>query len=479
MRQLLARHLKFVITTAVALAAVIGIGAYVVVTGVSRREQQTTAQYREATVTRGDIREMVSATGPVAANHKTNLAFLLSGAIQQINVTEGQRVAKNDLLMKLDTSKLELDLTNAQLTVQLQQIAYNQLVGGKSKYDVAAARAAVARSAAQLAQLTQAPDEDTVRLAQQNYEQAQNNLWQIQASRDQIVKAFQLGISPQHQVDEANKDVESAEIAVKIAAEQVLNAQQGVSSQDIASARATLAQSQASLNRLLEAPTAADIELARVQIEQADVAVDNARLSIRNAQLLAPFAGVVAQINFQLGEQAGPGQAALVLLDDSAYHVDMMVDEVDIARVAEDQLAFIKLDAAPNAKITGHVGRIAPDGVTVRGVMSYAVRVEIDSADVPLKDGMTATIDIVVSQVTNVLLVPNWAIRFDKKTGDAYVNIRRPNGTIEEIKVVIGQRGELQSEVQQGLKEGDIVVVSLEPENPFGSQGQSQQQGQQ
>jgi len=473
MRNLL--HNRFVrVAVAVGVIALIGVGAILLkVVQPASQVQQGASQYRSAKVVRGDIRETVSATGPVEAKERSHLSFLLSGSVAEVDVVEGQRVQKGDLLMKLDTSQYELDLANAQLTVELQQIAYNQLVTGANKFDIAAARAAISRSAAQLAQLTSAPNEDTVRLAQTSYELAQSNLWRAEAGRDQVVGLYQAGKAAQHQVDEANKDVESAELSVKIAEQQLLNAQQGVSSQDIAAARANLAQSQASLNRLLEEPTETDVELARVQIEQAKLSIDSARLTIDNAALTAPFAGIIGEVNFQTGEQVAPGQSALLLLGDSAYHIDLLVDEVDIARVTAGQIAFVRLDAAPSSALTGHVSRIAPDGITVRGVVSYEVRIELDPSDLPIKDGMTATVDIIVSELTNILVIPNWAIRFDRKTGDAFVNIRRDDGTIEEIQVKIGTRGESTSEVIEGLVEGDEVVVSLDRQNPFTAPTQS------
>lgn len=447
--------------------------------------QPLPAAYREATIARGDLRETASATGPVKARQRSDMSFLLPGSVGQINAAEGQHVRAGDTLMSLDVSKFQFDLTDAQLTLESQQIAFNQLVQGPDKYDVAAARAAVGRAAAQLAQLTEPPSEDTIRLAQQNLETQRDNLYSAQARRDQIVAVMNLprklskasaGQFADQDYYQALEDISSAELGVKIAEQQLLDAQQGTSSNDIAVARASLAQSQATLNRLLEGPTPDDLELANVQIQQAQVAVQAARSALTNAVLIAPFDGVIGKLNYLPGEQALPGQTALVVLDDSAYHVDVLIDEVDIARIKEGQVAFIKLDAYPDQQLSGHVIKIAPDATTLNGVVSYLVRVDLDKTGLALRDGMTATVDIVVSQLTNVLLVPNWAVRFDRTTGNAFVNIRRPDNTIEEIQIQVGQRGENYSEVRAGLKQGDVVVVSLDRQQLAGpgSQGSSQ-----
>lgn len=421
---------------------------------------QDQPDYRTGIVERGNLREVISVTGSVQAREHSDLAFLLPGKLDMIYVDVGQPVKAGDPLMKLDVSRFELDLLDAQLAVELQQIALDELLAGPDKFDVVAARAAVGQAYAQLEQISQPPDEETVEIAHQSLELSRNELWRRQAFRDQVRLQYGSGAP----VDAAEKDIESAELGVRIAEQQLINAQQGVSSYDIAVARASVAQAQATLNRLLEGPTEIDVELGRLQIKQAQLALQSARLSLENAVLDAPFAGTVAEVDYRVGEQVAPGLPALVLIDDAAFHVDVMVDEIDVARVKEGQLAFLQLDAWPDAQVSGHITRIAPDGISIAGVVSYQVRVKIDATDVPIRDGMTSTVDIVVTELTDVLLVPNWAVRFDRRTNEAFVNIRRPDGTIEEIKIEVGVRGETMSEVRQGLKEDDEVVVSLQRE---------------
>lgn len=424
---------------------------------IAGQEQQ---DYRTGIVERGNLREIISVTGPIRAREHSDLAFLLPGKVDAIYVDVGQWVKAGDPLIKLDVSRFELDLLDAQLAVELQQIALDELLAGPGKFDVLAARAAVGQAQSQLNQISQPPSEEVVAIAHQNLDLSRNDLWRRQAFRDQMRLQYGSGAP----VDAAEKDIESAELGVKIAEQQLINAQQGVSSYDIAVARASVAQAQATLNRLLEGPTDIDIELGRLQIKQAQLALQSARLSMENAVLDAPFAGTVAGISYRVGEQVSPGLRALVLIDDTEFNVDVMIDEIDVVRIKEGQLAFLKLDAWPNAQVSGHVTRIAPDGVSVTGVVSYQVRVNIDATDVPIRDGMTSTVDIVVTELTDVLLVPNWAIRFDRRTNEAFINIRRPDGTIEEIEIEVGVRGETMSEVRRGLKEGDEVVVSLQRE---------------
>lgn len=450
-----------------AAAALILIGGGALAVSASSKSAAAQSAYREAAITKGDLRETVSATGPVKAHQRSDMSFLLSAPVGEIPVTGGQRVKSGDTLMSLDTSSYQLDLASAQLALEAQQIAYNQMVQAPDKYDIAAARAAVARSSAQLAQLQEPPNEDSVRLAQQNLELQRDNLYKAQQARDSLNFLFKHSKFNQGRVTEddfnnSNLDVAASELSVQIAEQELIDAQQGVSSHDIAAAQASLGQSLATLNRILEGPTENDLALAKIQIDQAQLSVQSATSNLDNAILKAPFDGVIGKVNLVQGQQAVPGQTALVVLDDSSFHVDVLIDEVDIARVKEGQLAFVKLDAYPDQQFSGHVVRLSPDSVTSNGVVSYQVRVELDKTDVEIHDGMTATVDVVVSELTGVLLVPNWAVRFDRQTGQAFVNIREPDNTIQEVRIEVGQRGESVSEVRGGLKEGDVVVVSLD-----------------
>ena len=77
---------------------------------------------------------------------------------------------------------------------------------------------------------------------------------------------------------------------------------------------------------------------------------------------------------------------------------------------------------------------------------------------------MTATVDIVVDEVSGVLRIPNWAIRIDRRTGDTFVNVGGAEGGLVEIKVEVGLRGDAYSQVVGGLEQGQEVLVSQERE---------------
>jgi HlyD family secretion protein len=136
-----------------------------------------------------------------------------------------------------------------------------------------------------------------------------------------------------------------------------------------------------------------------------------------------------------------------VLADVNAFFLDVGVDEVDVARVAEGQAVTVTLDALPNALLTGKVEKIALLATNnASGVVSYSVRVLLDPAE------------IAVAEARDVVLVPNWAIRRDRESGLTYVGILR-NGVLGEVEVKLGLHNETYSEVTSGLAENDVVAV--------------------
>jgi HlyD family secretion protein len=141
------------------------------------------------------------------------------------------------------------------------------------------------------------------------------------------------------------------------------------------------------------------------------------------------------------------------------------VDEIDIGQIKMGQEVDIILDALSDAAVSGVITDIAPTADTTgTGVVTYLVTINIESDDVPLKPGMTANASIVVEEKDGALIVPNWAIRLDRETGQAFVNRLLADNTIEEVPVVTGLRNEQFSEIISGLTEGDVVVVTNERE---------------
>ncbi len=439
--------------------ALIGAGAFL-----AQARGRSPALPETATIRRGTLRVTLSAAGKIRPRAQAVLNFATAGTVAEIFVREGEAVRKGQPLARLDTTDLELAVRQAEVAYLTQQVVYSQTVQGPKPEELAAARAAVRSAQAALRALEQGPDPTDLEIARLNYEVAKNAIWQAQLTRDTIAGS---PLSAPIDVDLARARVGQAELQAEIARLQYEKMKAGARPEQLEAARAQLAQAQASLARLQ--PDALTVERTRLQLEQARLQLEQARRRLEQATLLAPFDGTVIAVNIEIGQVVGAGVpgGAIVLADLSDLYLDLTVDEVDVVRLKEGMPVEITLDALPGRSFRGHIDAIAPAATEAGGAATYRVRVVLDKRDPVLRAGMSANVEIEVERRENVLLVPNAAVRRDRETGRAFV-YRVVGDRAEEVEIRLGAQGETESEVLEGLQEGDRVVLGeVQPASAF------------
>ena len=234
----------------------------------------------------------------------------------------------------------------------------------------------------------------------------------------------------------------------------------GGTKNDVAISQATVDQRQAALDALTAPASDKDLAQAEANVAQASANLAKARLNRSHAELRAPFAATVATVNITAGDTAGSSQAAaIVLVDDSAFHVDVNISEADLGRLKIGQEAQVELDALPGQQLSGTLDYIAPVGTTQQNVTTYLTRVTLKqpAAGTPtLRVGLSAAVLIVTDKRSNVLLVPSGAVR-ETDTGPQ-VQVKRGNDTTL-VPLKTGLVGDSFTEVISGLQEGDVVVL--------------------
>ncbi|WP_279502671.1 efflux RND transporter periplasmic adaptor subunit [Aeromonas veronii] len=207
------------------------------------------------------------------------------------------------------------------------------------------------------------------------------------------------------------------------------------------------------------------------RVDEAQVAQVEARLSER--RLLAPFAGVVAEVNSKLGEYMTPSPPGVAmppvidLIDDRCLYVSAPIDEVDAARLKVGQSARVLLDAMPGRDFAATVTRIAP---YVKELEKQARTVEVEAVltaspgDVPLLIGYSADLEVEVTRATDVLRVAASSRADDgsvlRLEGDKLVRVV-PRWGVENWNWI---------EVTEGLAAGDRLAAQpgqIVGEGPF------------
>lgn len=242
--------------------------------------------------------------------------------------------------------------------------------------------------------------------------------------------------------------------------------------------------------------TEKDFAAAERKYKEADIAVSAARADVaaasiayqatKNAVVTAPSSGTIANLSLAVGDKVTAGGGSLTsgagtaTLDTSAalgaagtsqpvltianlsdnYSIKIALNEVDIPKVTLGQKATIKLDAFTRKSFRGIVTHVDTVGTNNQGVVTYNVLVAIENPYLYIKPGMTANVDIEVDRVTNVLMVPNSAVKPYK--GGRSVRIIDPKTKeMKNIPVQIGLKGTNNTQIIKGVTEGQEVITAL------------------
>ena len=203
-----------------------------------------------------------------------------------------------------------------------------------------------------------------------------------------------------------------------------------------------------------------------VKVKEASVELVNA--SLQRTQLRAPFAGVIAEINGELGEFVTPSPVGIPtpptvdLIDNTCLLIKAPIDEVDAPAVRAGQRALISLDAFKDKKFSGQVQRVAPYVLALEK-QSRTVEVEaiIDDPEMNvLLPGFSADVEVILDRRTGVLHVPTSVVMEDSSV---YV-IPSGGGMLEQRTIVTGLANWEQTEVLSGLAADEWVVKSIDRE---------------
>lgn len=418
--------------------------------------------YELATTRRGEIVATVNATGAVTPKNRASLTFASPGRITEIKVAVGDQVEAGQELAAIDARDLEQAVAQAEAMLRMSQARLAQAKRGATAEEIAAAKANLVSAEENLKRLQAGASARDIEIARLRWEQAKDQLWSAQAQRDATCGNPN---APSALKDQAQAAVASASMAAEIARLQYEQAQEGASANDLRAAEAQVAQAQANYARLARGPNAEEIYAAQAQVDQNAASLEQAKLRLEGATLRAPFAGTVAGINGRIGEVASGATPVITLVDLSSYHVDVSIDETSIGQVQVGQPAEIYLDAFPDRALAGKVTHVDPVGTLSQGLVNYRVTVEIEPTEVPLKADMTASVNIIVAQKPDVVLVPNRAVRRDR--AGRYVEVV-VDGRVRRQDIEVGLANESETEVTSGLDEGVQVVVSTPRQSLLG-----------
>ena len=157
-------------------------------------------------------------------------------------------------------------------------------------------------------------------------------------------------------------------------------------------------------------------DVARASTQSAQVNLERARRNLEYATIRAPISGVVIERNVDVGQTVAASFSApqlfLIANDLSQMQILASVDESDIGLIREGQEARFTVQAYDDRTFTGKVRQVRLQSQMQENVVNYTVVVDVGNRDGLLLPGMTATVDFIIEQASDVLKVPNAALRF-------------------------------------------------------------------
>jgi RND family efflux transporter MFP subunit len=361
-------------------------------------------------VFRGDMVVTIPVSGNLEMPEKVNLSFGMSGEVIEVFVDKGDMVKKDQVLARLDTSAIEAQLDVAQLRLKALEI---------------------------------------------DYQIARNNLMQT--------------IYPRYTGTFLN-DLAGTWLAIEEIEAILTEARDLVEDWDAEGVALQLDEAEASLEKAKEKlhkgrwPMPFFVKTIELQTDQAALAIDIAlaemetiKVALPDAVLISPISGEVTWTELDRLEHVMATSPVITITDTSVLKMKAIADEMDMPDIKLGGEVEVTLDAWPDQQIEGVITYISPVGTQQSGIVFYETTIEMTNPGEELRDGMSATADIITDERNGVLLVPMSALI--RESGNYYVMKVIDEETTEKTQVKVGLDNDRYMEIIGGVSEGDKIVI--------------------
>jgi HlyD family secretion protein len=427
--------------------AALGVGGYFAYQYYQQQQEAAAAgNIQTVAAGRGGLTATVGATGTVRANQTANLAWQITGTVEKVPYDVGQKVKNGDILAALEQTSWPQSLIAAAADLIAAQKGRSDLDGQadqarvKALQDIQTFEGTRRDAQYQLDNFTTPSNQIGLSAAQ--------GLDKMRIALDAARKAFE----PYKYAPSGDKDRQDRRDALDTAQADYDSSVKRLQLETrLEVAKSNLKRALSDYEKYKDGPAKEDVQVA-------DARILAARTTLKLAQLTAPFDATITDVKIKPGDQAAPGLVGVRLDDLSHLLVDVQVSEIDVNRIREGQEAVLKFDAIPGKEYKGTVSHVAEVGLINQGVVNFIITVELTDPDQNVKSGMTGAVNLVVTQLSDVLKVPNRAVRL--QNGKRVVYLLK-NGKPTPINITLGATSDTESEVKEGdLKVGDPIVLN-------------------
>jgi HlyD family secretion protein len=437
------------IWTAIIILAII-VGGYEIYR--TTHPSSASSQYTISRARMGNIVQTVTGTGQVSAANQVSIPSLVSGTIESIDVSVGQHVNEGDLiatidptnaLNSLDNAKIALakltetpkqtDLSNAQDAVnQSYTTAFNAISGlfidlqtvmpGMNSLLYGQGTFLSGQNSTQLTPTAQAyRDQAGVSYDKANAEYqtllAEYATLLRQSATTTIAADLSDAYSLAQSVANTLSDTQNAVTYITTNQPNYLSKDSNTTQSDVTAWSNTVNGDVSSLLNAQNGITTAENALTTLitgadanDIQAAQLAVTEAQQTYDDYFIRAPFDGTIGLLPASIYQQASNGTSIATIVGDQKI-ATLSLDEVDAATVKVGDPVSLTFNAINNFTATGTVAEVDLVGTVSSGVVSYGVKVNINTADPRINPGMSVNATITTNEIDDVLIVPASAIK--------------------------------------------------------------------
>jgi HlyD family secretion protein len=379
---------------------------------------------------RGGMERVTSQPGTIRAFEFAPLYTKISGFVKTLNVDRGSKVKQGDLLAEIYDPERDVAVTQAEAQLEHSHAAVAQ---AQASISTAKALVLAAKSNQKAAKATH---DD--KIAQRDFRKKEY---------DRISDLVARRSAEERLKDEQLDDWHSAEAAV-------LAAEAGIDT-----AAAQLAEAMAKVEK-----AEADLKAARAQVVIAKANLQMAKVFVEYEKIRSPYDGFV----IYRGESVHPGSFIRAATEGGGEEPLLTVAYVKkmrtIVPIPDNQVPYchvgdpatVTLDALAGREFKGAVSRVAESEDLNDRTMR--VEIDLDNPDGVLRDGMFGRATILLEKIIKNLTIPSSCFVKRNGKGEGEIMVVR-DGKVQRVKVHVGMDNGLRSEIVDGLKDGDLVIL--------------------
>lgn len=444
------------------------------------KNHKSDLHFKTVVVEKRDIKKTILATGIVKpmVGAEVKVGARVSGKVERLFVKVGDKVKKNDLIAIVEHDDINAMVEQAKANLRAEKAKLRAIEKETpkeiNKYlaKIETAKANLNAEKARLEAIENKTPKEIKKL-QAEIDAVSFKLKLAEANFKRNESLLSKGVVSTEKFDTSLKELEVLNAELRSKKENLIFTETKFES-DLIIARTQEDQAKAVIKELeadvdfIKTKFINDLRLARARVAMAVANLKEAKIELSYATIKSPISGIIASISTQEGETVASGLNSptfVNIIDMDQLQINAFVDETDIGYVEINQESLFTVDTYPNLIFEGLVKDIYPKAVIQENVVNYEVIVNIPASVMgKLRPEMTTNVTIVIGKRKGALVLPKGAVKRKGKVNFVLVKNYKSDGPSRnhpvKKNIKVGWRDEGFIEIKEGLKLGDVVMIS-------------------